>query len=118
MVTDEERREIIEQAKQEFMVIMPEIIGNLIANHAAFAKMNSEFYKEYPDLADHKDVVVKVLEKEEGVDPLGDYKERLVKAVPKIREMIKVEKSLDMVRVNDNPKRDFSKQVPEGNGAI
>lgn len=118
MVTDEEKREIIEQAKQEFMLILPEVIGNLMANHAAFAKMNSKFYKEYPEFADHKDIVVKVLEQEEGADPLEDYEERLKRAVPNIREVIRVEKGLDMKHIEHNTRRDFSQNMPSGNGAL
>jgi hypothetical protein len=118
MVTDEEKREIIEQAKQEFMLIMPEVIGNLMANHAAFAKMNSKFYKDYPEFSNHKDIVVKVLEQEEGADPLEDYEKRLERAVPKIREIIQVEKGLDMKRIDHNPRRDFNQNMPGGNGAL
>lgn len=118
MVTDEEKREIIEQAKQEFMLIMPEVIGNLMANQAAFAKMNSEFYKEYPEFAEHKDVVVQVLMKEEGESPLEDHKERLKRAVPKIREIIQLKQGLDVKHIDHHVSRDFSKNMPGGNGVL
>ena len=118
MISEEERRDIIEQAKQEFMLIMPEVIGNLMANHAAFAKMNSKFYKDYPEFAEYKHVVVSVIEKIDGDDTLEGYEEKLKKAVPIIRERIKIEKGLEMQKVADRPNRNFIDYEPENNNGV
>lgn len=108
MITDEERREIIEQAKQEFMLIIPEVMGNLMTNHAALAKMNMEFYKAHPELKDHKDVVVAVLEQVDGEDTLDSYENKLEKALPIIKERIRLMDSMDMQGVSRTPNRNFS----------
>ena len=119
MVSDEERRDIIEQAKQEFLLILPEVMGNLMMNHAAFAKMNSEFYRDNPEFRDHKDAVIAVLDEIDADDPISTYEEKLKKAVPIIRERIRVLKSLDMTKIDTKPNRhfpDFDKT--SNNGAL
>jgi hypothetical protein len=118
MISEEEKREIIEQAKQEFMLMMPDVIGNLMANHAAFAKMNSQFYKDHPEFVDYKHVVVSVIEKIDGDDTLEGYEEKLKKAVPIIRERIKIEKGLEMQKVADRPSRNFINYEPENNNGV
>lgn len=117
MVTEEERREIIEQAKQEFMLMLPDVIGNLMANHAAYAKLNAQFYKDYPEFKDHKDAVVSVLSQIDGEDTLAAYEDKLAKAIPLIRERIKTTKGLDMAKVDRTIKRDFC-DFQGGNGAL
>ena len=118
MVPVEERREIIEQAKQEFMIMLPEVIGNLMANHAAFAKMNSEFYKEHPEFRDHKDAVVSILSEIDGEDTLLAYEDKLKKAIPRIQERIRVIKGLSVNSVERAPNRDFSNFSGGGNGEL
>lgn len=115
MVTEEERREIIEQAKEEILLALPAVVGNLMTSHAALAKINSEFYKTYPEFREHKSVVVSVLEKLDGDDPIGSYEEKLKKAVPLIKERIRVSGQLDMQRVPSEPNRSFK---PSGNGVL
>lgn len=118
MITEEEKRDIIEQAKQEFMLIIPEVIGNLIANHAAYMKSNAEFYAKYPEFKDHRDAVVSILEKVDGEDTLIPYAEKLEKAVPLIRERIATMKRLNVTSVNNAPSRDFSNTEISNNGVL
>lgn len=118
MISEEEKREIIEQAKQEFMLMMPDVIGNLMANHAAFAKMNSQFYKDHPEFVNYKHIVVSVLEKIDGEDTLENYEKKLEKAIPIIKERINIEKGLEMQKVADRPSRNFVEYKPEGNNGV
>jgi len=108
MVTEEERREIIEQAKEEFLVMIPEVIGNLMANHAALTKMNSQFYKDHPELVEHKMVVASVLEEVDGKDPLATYEEKLKRSIPIIQSRLQQIKGMDMTKVQRLTNRDFS----------
>lgn len=117
MISDEEKREIIEQAKQEFMLMLPDIIGNLMANHAAYARLNTQFYKDYPEFKDHKEAVVSVLSQVDGEDTLASYEEKLKKAIPLIRDRIKTTKGLDMTKVDRNIKRNFC-DFQGGNGEL
>jgi hypothetical protein len=107
MISDEEKREIIEQAKQEFLVSLPDVIGNLMANHAMFAKMNKEFYQAHPEFKDHKEAVVSILGEVDGEDTLATYEEKLKKAIPRIQERIKVIKGLNMDSAAKTPNRHY-----------
>lgn len=95
-MTEEEKEEIIGLAVERALLMLPETVGHLITNHFAMTKLNSEFYKDYPEFTEKKDVVASVIEMVEGENPLDDYENLLKKAVPKIRERIKTVKNLDM----------------------
>jgi hypothetical protein len=86
-----------------------------MANHAVLAKMNSQFYKDYPEFVDHKDSVVAILEKVDGEDTLASYEDKLKKAVPLIRERIKTKSALNMSKVDSNVDRNFA---TKGNGVL
>jgi hypothetical protein len=90
MITEEEKRDIIEQAKEEFLLMLPATIGNLLANHAAMTKLNAQFYKDHPEFAENKQVVASVLEKVDGENPLLPYEDKLNKAIPLIRERMQM----------------------------
>lgn len=107
MITEEERNEIINLAVEKALLMLPETVGNLITNHLAMSKINSTFYKEHPEFQDKKDIVASVIEMISGENPLIDYKDLLIKAVPKIRERILITGSLDMKNVSE-PNRKFN----------
>lgn len=111
MITPEEKQEIIGLAVEQAMLILPETVGNLITNHMAMSKLNSEFYAAHPEFRDKKDVVAAVMEMVEGEYPLDDYENLLKMAIPKIRERISVMGTVNMTDVNSNPDRDGSKLV-------
>ena len=118
MIGEEERREIIEQAKQEFMLILPEVMGTLMANHASFAKMNTEFYQKYPEFKEHKAVVASILEQVDGENTTAPYESKLIKAVPLIRERIAVMKNLDLTKADRKVVRSFPDFNHTNNGAL
>ena len=123
MITPEEEQRIIDKAVEKALLSLPEVVGNLMTQHSALVKMNSDFYKEHQEFVNHKDVVASVIEGIDGKYPLLDYKEKLEKAVPEIRQRIKTISSLDTASVSNHPKRDFKDfSVPDAkrpsNGAL
>src|SRR3972149_1951187 len=108
MITQEEKDEIINAAVEKTLLVIPEVIGNLMASHASLHKINTKFYADYPEYKDKKDVVASVVEMIEGRTPLAKYEDILRDAIPKIRERINTMKNLDMNNVDQKPNRDFS----------
>lgn len=98
-MTPEERESIINEVVERVTLMLPEIIGNLIMNHAAKLKVNKEFYKAHPELAEHKDVVASVVEQLEDSDPSKNFRDILEGAVPKIKKRIDKVKLLDTEKV-------------------
>lgn len=111
MLTEEEKEEIIAKATERALLSLPEVVGNLMQNHAAMVKQNRDFYAKYPEFKDHKQVVVEAVEMIDGQDTLIPYESKLEKAIPEIRKRIALMGTLDMKSVS-SPKRDF------GNGEI
>ena len=114
----ERERELIEQAKQEFMIMLPAVIGNLMANHAAYARMNSDFYKKHPEFAAHKETVARVLEQVDGADTLEEYEKKLEKAIPLINERIRLMQGMDVGKVSDKLDRKIALIDMGSNGAV
>ena len=108
MITEEERNEIIDKAVEKAMLVLPEVVGNLITQHITLTKLNSEFYNTHPEFKDKKDIVASVIEMMDSENPLMDYKELLNKAVPKIKERIKLTNEINTTIVNPEPNRNFN----------
>jgi hypothetical protein len=108
MITEEEKQEIIDKAVEKAMLILPETVGHLIANHFAMSKLNTEFYKKYPEFSGKKDIVASVIEMVEGKNPLMRYEDLLTKAVPEIRERIRTVGKLNTNSISLEPNRDFN----------
>jgi predicted RNA-binding protein with EMAP domain len=114
MITDEEKKEIIgeavEKAVEKALLLLPEVVGSLMANHAALAKLNSQFYKDNPEFKDRKDVVTSVVEMIEGKNPLKKYEDILTEAVPEIRQRLLTIKGMDTAKV-EKPVLDFNGKI-------
>jgi hypothetical protein len=107
MIDEKEKQEIINLAVERALLMLPETVGNLIANHVALSKINSKFYSDHPEFKDRKDVVAAVVEMMDGENTLDNYEELLKKAVPKIKERIKTFDQLDLKNVSPKPNLDF-----------
>jgi hypothetical protein len=119
MVTDEERNEIINAAVERTLLAIPEVVGNLMANHAALHKINSAFYKKYPEFSGRKDIVQSVVEMIEGKNPTMEYEKMLELAVPEIRKRLIIVKDVDVKGSPKEMKKDFSGTDFSGNnGAL
>ena len=103
MITDEERKSIINEAVnkavERAMLSLPEVVGNLLASNAALNKINSKFYSEHPEFKDNKNVVASVIEMVEGRNPLDSYEEILKRSIPEIRNRLEVMKGLNMKNI-------------------
>lgn len=108
MITEEEKQEIIDKAVEKAMLVLPEVVGNLITQHVTLSKLNSGFYATHPEFKDKKDIVASVIEMLDGENPLMDYKELLVKAIPRIKERIRITDGLNVKTVNAEPNKNFN----------
>ena len=107
MITEEEKEEIIALATERMLLTIPEVIGNLMSNHAALHKINIKFYTDHPEFADRKDIVQAVVEMIEGKNPLMKYEELLERATPEITRRLLITKDLDMVNGPKNIPTNF-----------
>lgn len=107
MITEEEKKEIIDLAVEKALLMVPEVVGNMMAQHALLNKVNTKFYNDYPEFKEYKGLVASVVELVEGTNPNKPYEELLSIAVPEIRKKISSIQSLDMV-TSGKPDRDFS----------
>ena len=89
MITPEEKEEIIQAATERALLRLPEVIGNLLAQHVTLTKLNQQFMKDHKDFMGHEKIVASIIEKYEGKNPLKGYDDILKDAVPEIREKIK-----------------------------
>lgn len=118
MVTEEEKQEIIDKAVEKAMLLLPEVVGNLIAQHVTLSKLNSKFYADHPEFRENKGAVVSVIEMVDSENPGMKYEEILSKAVPRIKERIATTKGLVTEEAKKPGKMDFSHVDISGNGAI
>lgn len=111
MITPEERQEIIDAAVEKALLVLPEVVGTLMVNHAAMLDINKKFYSDHPDFVTHQTVVRSVVEQLEAQRPGIDYKDLLKDAVPIIRERIALQSGLNMDTVK-RPDRHMPHLVP------
>lgn len=120
MLTEEDRQEIlsmfegmVQKAAEKAMLMLPDVIGNLMANYVAATKMREKFYTTYPEFSAYKQIVGATIEDVQADDPTADFDTVLKTAVPLIRKRVELASKLDTSKVNPNPNLDFS-----NNGAI
>lgn len=116
MITKEERESIICEALERMLRAVPETIGNMMKSQAIYADLNKKFYADNPDLLEHRDIVQQVIFKLEGQNTLASYDEIIKKALPEIRDQVRIKSTLS----NDPVKRkdlNFKISMPD-NGEI
>jgi hypothetical protein len=94
------KEEVVNEVVEKLLLMLPEIIGNLITNHMSKLKLNKDFYLNYPEFRDKKDIVASVVEMVEGLDPTVDYKDILNNAVPEIKKRLGQVKDLNFEPVS------------------
>ena len=107
MITEEEKREIIDRAVEETLLKIPEVIGSLMMNHAAKLRANKKFYGKFPEFNENRDIVAAVIESIEDSDASLDHDQIIEKAVPTIRRRIASVRNLDRVKVR-KPSSNFN----------
>lgn len=119
MISEEERNSIVNEAVEKALLKLPEVIGNLIVNQVSAIKLNREFYTKYPEFAKVKNLVAEITTRVEGENLGLDYKEILAKAVPLIREQMRVTSKLDTSSITrPNRKLDDLNLPMSGNGDL
>jgi hypothetical protein len=118
MITEEEKQEIIDKAVEKSLLMIPEVVGNLILNQLAAVKINKQFYDNYPEFKNFKEVVQYAVEHVEGLNPGMDYKKVLDQAVPIIKERIKMSGALDMIKVSKPSRNLSSLNITSDNGEL
>lgn len=118
MLTSEEKEEIIQEATERMLLAIPEVIGNLMTNHAMLHKINSQFYKDHPEFKDHKDAVQSVVEFIEGKNPLMQYEDILKTAIPEIKKRIQTTQNLNLNKVDSSLPRNFPDVDLSSNGVL
>lgn len=112
------KEDIINAAVERALLATPEVIGNLMANHAALHKINTEFYKAHPEFAGRKDIVQSVIEMIEGKNPTIKYEEILVKAVPEIQRRLIIAQDVNTTSIPSKIERDFGLVDLSQNGKL
>ena len=98
-MTLSERSEVIEAAVERMLRILPEVVGNLMASHSMYAKMNEKFYGDNKDFRGHEAIVREVVAKLESDSPTSKYDDILTAAIPKIRSQIALKSGVSMDKV-------------------
>jgi len=108
MLTEEEKTEIIDKAVEKALLMLPKVVGNLMAEQAEVAKLNKELYSKNPDFKGNEQVVRSVVEQIDSENPGLKYEDILKKSIPIIKERIKTSNSLNLENVSSNINRDVS----------
>jgi hypothetical protein len=109
-MTPEERESIINEAVERTILMIPEVVGNLMMNHAAKIRANKKFYEKHPEFKEFKEVVASVIEQVEDSDLSKNFEDILTNAIPKIRKRIDQVKLLDTKKV-EKPDLNFDNGV-------
>ena len=103
-----EREQLIQDIIERLLKILPEVVGNLMAAHAANSKLSADFYRQYPEFKSHTDIVREMIAKVEMSNPTINYDEILKLAVPSIREGIKSKSKVNFDIPNSRPSLDVN----------
>lgn len=95
-ITNEEFDRIVFKVTESVLLRMPEVIGNLIQNHAEVLKLNKTLYEKHPEFKTRIDVVRSVVEEVERNNTALEYKQIIDLAIPKIKNRLEVIDSQDV----------------------
>lgn len=114
---EQEKQQLIYEITERILLRMPEVMGNLMQEHAAIHEMSTKFYEANPEFKDHRLLAVAVISEVEKDNPSDEYAEILAKATPIIRERIRQTKACKELAL-DEPKARNCSVLPGSNGAI
>ena len=96
---EKEKQALVMEITERILLRMPEVIGNLIQEHSVLLKLNKEFQTRYPEFKTHLSLVRSIVENTELKNPGLSYRDILEKAVPEIKEKIKLK---DVVKASES----------------
>lgn len=117
-LTNEQEDRIVATVIERILNSMPEVIGNLMAEHANNNKLKEEFFSKHEEFKKHLDVVTSVVEAEEGKKLGQDYETILNNSVEKIEEQIKIKNSLDLGEVKKKDALDLNINIDDSFGEL
>ena len=118
MITQEEHNKIVQEVIETILNRMPEVIGNLMTQHAEGNKIKKEFYDANPEFKNHGLVVASVVEELEGKDLTTDYKTILKNAVPEIKKRLALVDSLSFDTIKSHDEIDRSCDFDSSHGVL
>ena len=120
MITEEERRSIIDQAKEEALLLLPDTMSNLFLEHTKLLELNKQFYKDHKEFKGQEQTVASVMEMLSGDDPTKKIEDIMSDkgTIEAIRERINTVKRLDTQSVSDSPDRTFKKLGSSDHGEL
>ncbi len=118
MITEEEKTEIINLAVEKALLMLPDVVANLAANHSEMMSIKKEFFEKNKDLVDHKDITASVIESIESQNPGMSYREVLRKSIPIIRDRLLTVKGLDVSSAPRPTRRIPSLSTSSNNGEL
>ena len=80
---------LVKKATEEALQALPFVIGNIINQASALKDLSMGFYRDNPDLSEHKDLVVKLIEQEELQNPGKTFEAILKDITPKAKNALK-----------------------------
>ena len=66
MISEEERRSIINEAVEKTLLKIPEVVGNLMSTYADKIRTSEKFYSQYPEFNKHRQIVASAIEELES----------------------------------------------------
>ena len=79
---------------EEVLKVLPGVIGHLVRSATTMHGLSEKFYKDHPELVDHKDQVVRVMEGLEGQHPEMDYSKLMQETGIRTKQSLILDKTL------------------------
>ena len=87
MQYSEHEEKLINEAVERALRLLPNVVSNVIKQTGTLKSLSQKFYSENKDLAGCKELVAKVMEKEEAENPGVSYDRLLQNVGPKVRQI-------------------------------
>jgi len=115
-LTDEQVDKIVFLVTEKILLRMPEVIGNLMTNHAEKNKIRLAFLDQHPEFKTNLDVVRSVIEDVESNDLTKGMQDILTESVPEIKKRISMVDKMDFGLTDVPSKKSLT--VINDNGVI
>lgn len=88
--------ELLDLAVQEALRMLPHTVDRLMKQAMSLQKLSVEFYQNNPDLAEHRELVSKMIERIEAENPGVDPRKITEQAAPKVRSLLQEKAGFDL----------------------
>jgi len=114
-LTTEQLNDIVFKATEKVLLRIPEVLGNLMQNHAEINKMTKGFYEKYPEFKEDTMSVQSVVGQLDRENAGMPYDKILENAAPMIKERMRTVSSLDIENISSESNLDLNIDI---NGAL